>query len=259
MRGITVCVGYDDYLAITIKTNINILSELCVITSPEDKDTQNLARSYGASVFITDAFTRYGAKFNKGLAMEEGLDFFGRKDWMLILDADIILPDTIKTEDLKIGNLYGMYRRMLENPDWPYLYKELLPIGQDTEFPGYFQLFHADDPALSVRPWYDPTFTHAGGGDAYFQYHWPEQNRVRLIHDTVIHLGPRDTNWYGRVSKRLDDKPIEDAADKSKLLSSLRIFNGWVKSKRIVRNFKDRVTIPNFKSKFKWHRSNPEQ
>src|SRR5206468_1585641 len=62
---------------------------------------------------------------------------------------------------------------------------------------GFFQLANAEDPSLAnKRPWYEVTFAHAGGGDAYFMEHWSAANRAVLPFD-VLHLGPTDTHWFG--------------------------------------------------------------
>ena len=73
LRGITTCVGYSDILKITLVRNMRHMSECCVVTSPEDHATQEVARSVpGVILSITNAFTRIPpSRFNKGLALEE--------------------------------------------------------------------------------------------------------------------------------------------------------------------------------------------
>lgn len=265
-RGIVICVNYDDILRITLPWNLACLSECCVITSPSDERTasyvHSLSQGYAPGflkLFHTDAFTRYGARFNKGLAMEEGLDFFGREGWMLIWDADTAFPLDFALPDLEVGILYGAKRRMVEQAsretmacNW-----STLPLGRDIEFAGFFQLFHADDFVLRKRPWYDPTFIHAGGGDAFFQSLWGIRSKIRLDVE-CLHIGPRDQNWYGRVSKRLDGEPNEDVIRRRESMISMKRSNGWVKDGRKAIRVKDRVKIPGYTSTFIWHRSNPE-
>ena len=259
IRGIVTCVGYDDLLEITLRRNMQHFSECCVITSLDDSGTFDVASKVpGVKIFRTDAFTRHGAKFNKGLAMEEGLDFFGRRDWMLIWDADIVLPDVMNLSPIESGTLYGASRRIVSDPS---RYRSSMkfksfPLTVETEFAGFFQLFNASDPVLSVRPWYDVTFIHAGGGDSFFQTLWPSERKVRLPIE-VLHLGPRDTNWFGRVSSRVDGSKPDGAAESSKLMGYLKASQGWIKLKKVIR-LRDRISVPGFASKFLWFNSNPD-
>lgn len=177
------------------------MTECLVVTSPDDHETQDVACSVpGVSVFETDAFTRHGARFNKGLAFEEGFDRLGRHGWIVIFDSDILFPPEMQLAKLQPTKLYGCHRRILEDPskwsetlDW-----KTCPVWRDGGAPiGFFQLFHAGDPVLKNRRlWYEPTYPHAGGCDDFFMNHWHPDNRVILPSD-VLHLGKVDTNWWG--------------------------------------------------------------
>ena len=260
-RGIVICVGYDDLLEITLRKNMMHLSECCVVTSLDDERTVMVAESVpGVSVFRTDAFTRHGARFNKGLAMEEGLTFFGREEGpILIWDADIIFPDEMDLEDTHSGILYGASRRIIEDPQsyvdgFDY---SSLKVESESEFAGFFQLFFPDDPNLKASEyWYDPTFSHAGGGDSYFQSLWSISSRIRLP-VVCLHLGPRDTNWFGRVSKRVDGSLPDGWTERKLLMLKLRLSQGWSKIKKKIR-LRDRVKVPGYKSDFIWGMSNPD-
>jgi hypothetical protein len=215
IRGITICVEYDDILAVTLPLNLQHFTELVVVTSDKDEKTVALCKEFGDKVCVlqTDAFYRNGAKFNKGLAMEEGFDFLGRKGWTLIWDADIVFPSTMKLANIRQGHLYSPRRRILEDVSKfsPTLDWLSLPLRHDKEHYGYFQLFHASDPVLWDKPWYDPTWTHAGGSDAMFQEKWNKDLRLRPMFE-VLHLGPCDRNWFGRTTDRLDGETVEQAA-----------------------------------------------
>jgi hypothetical protein len=224
-RGLIVSVGFDDLLALTLPRAMRHLTQCLIVTSPDDHATQAVARSVpGARLFITDAFTRHGAPFNKGLAVEEALDDFGREGWLLIFDADVIIPDDADWSAAHPGHLHGARRVILENPaDWrPDLAWRHRPAWRDDPAIGYFQLFHADAPAVrDRRPWYDPTFAHAGGCDAHFRELWPRA-QTRILPFPVLHLGPVATNWYGRAAPRLDGAPLPDAA------RNLAMMNGHI-------------------------------
>jgi hypothetical protein len=56
------------------------------------------------------------------------------------------------------------------------------PIHRNTkEWAGYSQIFHADDPVLGQPPWYDISWSHAGGADSAFQHKWTEDKKIRPI------------------------------------------------------------------------------
>lgn len=254
LKAIVICVEYDDLLEISLPRNLRHFSELVVVTAPQDERTQQLVRGFpGVRCHVTDAFYRYGAKFNKGLAMEEGFDVLGRDGWILIWDADIVLPAEMTLPSLEPGNLYGVHRRMLHDAqqwrddlDWT-----RLPLEGDRIVAGYFQLFHADDPHLQSRPWYDVTYNHAGGGDAYFQHLWPEERKVWLPFE-VLHLGPRGRNWFGRATVRRDGSLPPQAFSRKLLMERYSEDRGWRVPRGRVRHHRrqpslsplERVHIP---------------
>lgn len=201
LRGFTVSIGYAEFLKITLPANILHFKECLVITSPDDHATQEVARSVpGVELFVTDAATRHGAMFNKGLCFEEAWDHWGRHGWFCIWDADIVLPEDLHRDWMKPEKLYGARRRILEDPskykpgmDW-----RKLPVHYFDGGPiGFLQLFNAEAPDIrDKRPWYDVSFPHAGGGDSYFMELFKPRNRSVLGID-CLHLGPPFSNWYG--------------------------------------------------------------
>ena len=217
MRAIIVCVEYWDYLSVCLPYNLHHFDDVLVVTSHLDVQTQEICRQLEIDTFVTDAFYRNGAMFNKWLALEEGLDHFGRHDWICILDADIAIPQSIEFPPLTIGNLYGPHRRMgdhlLPEDQWKSLRQWHL-----EEFSGYFQLFHASDPYLPQPPWHQTNWKHAGGADTFFQELWPVENRIRLPFE-VLHIGPNGVNWCGRTTK-LAGKTLEQAQQRKDALTN---------------------------------------
>lgn len=199
MNAITVCVNYSDLLKITLPRNRRHFNDYLIVTSHDDLETVRVAAKNNCSCFQTNAFYLHGAMFNKGLAMEQGFDVLGREGQICILDADIVLPQ-YATFDIEIGKLYSPYRFMLDKVEdyndeleWG-----RLPTRQDFEHCGYCTYFDTRDPHLS-KPWYGLNWSHAGGCDSEFQSKWPLVDRYRPEWK-VLHLGPTDTNWCGRVS-----------------------------------------------------------
>lgn len=209
MRAILVCVDYADLLEITLPYNRQHFEEVCVVTSFEDERTlQVCSRINGVRVFVTDAFYRDGAKFNKWLALELALDEFGRYGWLCLMDADVLWPKQVDFGQLQIGKLYTPRRRMMED----IVHSQIPPESswkvfpthpQEREFAGYTQLFHADDLVLGPAPWHETNWRHAGGADSFFQAKWKPENKIRPAFE-VLHLGPAGKNWCGRSTPYLD-------------------------------------------------------
>jgi hypothetical protein len=207
IRGITVSIGYGQLLRITLPLNMRHFHEAIVITSPEDRETQDVASSIpGVHLHVTDAATRHRARFNKGLCFEEAWDRFGRDGWWLIHDSDICFPDSLPLDGLNADKLYGARRRILADPSkWrPDLVWATCPVHLDGGPIGFFQLANGDGKSLKhKRPWYDVTFTHAGGGDAYFMDLFPPSHR-RVLPIDVLHLGRPDHHWFGTDQAGID-------------------------------------------------------
>lgn len=89
------------------------------------------------------------------------------------------------------------------------------PIHRNTkEWAGYSQIFHAEDPALGKPPWYDISWSHAGGADSAFQHKWTQDRKIRPNFE-VLHLGPAGVNWYGRATPYADGTIHPDADTRS--------------------------------------------
>jgi hypothetical protein len=213
MKSIVICVDFDDLLKITLPRNRQFFEKTLVVTSPKDRKTQEFCFFEGIDCFETDAFYRNGAAFNKGLAMEEGLDKLGRDDWIVIWDADTLFPFDMEFPELEIGKLYGPKRRICSDiqafnlsDNWD---KYPLNTTDVNEFPGFFQLFNAFDPVLHIRPWYSTNWKHAGGCDSDFQSLWRSQDKIKLPFE-VLHLGDHGQNWHGRATLRTDGSKPEN-------------------------------------------------
>lgn len=220
MRAILVSVDFADILALTLPYNRHHFDDVCVVTTSGDVATIRVAAANDAWCYCTDAFYKDGADFNKWLALEEGLDYFGRIGWTCIMDADILWPknatDLMRAPlawsslpaALQCGNLHTPLRRMWHRPsdtipsesDW----KKFPLHRQQHEFAGYTQIFHADDPVLSgLGHWHETDWRHCGGADSFFQAKWPQERKVRPPFE-VLHLGESGINWCGRATPYLD-------------------------------------------------------
>lgn len=233
VRALTVCVGYDDFLQLTLPRTIESVASLTVITSPADTLTQALCQKYPDKVrmHITDVFYKNGASFNKGAAIEETFGIMGRRGWFLVMDADILLPETMPDFARVPGRLYTPLRRIMSKVDGlmttPDVDPATLPLRKEHGHFGYFQLFSAADAAVGELPWYETDWVHAGGCDSVFEKRWLPRNKLRPPFE-VIHLGNPDENWYGRTRKRIDTGEVPpDAAVKLLQQEALHRKYGW--------------------------------
>ncbi len=213
MRAILVCVDYCDYLEVTLPYNWHHFSEIMVVTSPADLDTQSYCSKFdNVRCFVTDLFYESGANFNKWKALESGLDAFGRNGWLCIMDADVVWPREIPELLLSPGTLYTPVRRMMNDVQLPIPEESQwsqFPIHRNVnEFAGYSQIFHANDPVLGDAPWHETNWKHAGGADSFFQRKWKRKNKVRPNFE-VLHLGRAGLNWNGRATPFLDGTNCE--------------------------------------------------
>ncbi len=222
LRMITVCVEYADLLSLTLPYNKHHFKDILVVTSWKDKQTQQLCLELGVRVFETDLFYRDGARFNKWLALETALDFYGREGWIYLMDADVLWPQDLKGALDKItpGFLYTPRRRMfptiprnaLEIPN-EHIWNHYPLHRNDGEFAGYSQIFHASDPALGSAPWHELDWKHAGACDSWFQQKWKPQNKIRPNFE-VLHLGEAGVNWMGRSTPFADGTLPEGANER---------------------------------------------
>lgn len=239
IRAITVSVDYADILAMTLPSHRSFVESTMVVTTGRDERTIEVARQYGAQTHVTDAFYRREAKFNKFAALEEALDAMGREGWILIIDADIVIPVNRPAFTMKPGFLYTAHRRIKSDisdgvPEqrlWKNTYKRPM---KNEEFCGYFQLFHADDAVLGPAPWHETNWTWAGGADSYFHAKWPDTKKIRPPFE-VLHLGKIFKNWTGRVTPYADGSVDPQAAERAEI--SDRLFEsrkGKAKSNRYI-------------------------
>lgn len=240
IKSLVVCVDYDDFLRITLPRNARHFTRTMVVTSTGDYQTQRIAEDLGYEYYATDVFYARGAQFNKGAAMEEGLNRLGRDGWICTWDCDIVMPEDIGILGMSKECLYGPYRRILKNPrkfsddlDWSTLVSPTHP----TEWAGYFHLFHSSATSLRNPPWYSVDWTHAGGCDSDFQSKFPI-DKLRRTPFEVLHLGlegipERGTrvgrNWCGRVIPRIDTGQVHSDAGRresmvNKLLNHRKVY-----------------------------------
>lgn len=228
IEAVIVCKDYGDFLAHTLPENMELLDRVVVVTHPEDKETLALCERYSVDVIKTTIMHEGGDEFNKARAINLGLAHLRHSDWILHLDADILLPHRFRKmldhNALNKEVIYGAdrlnscnYDHWMEHKDkiepqfqWRYL------VTPPKEFPlgsrllhkeygycpiGYFQLWHS-----SMKRFYPIINGSAEHSDVLFAVQWPRDKRLLLPEFFVYHLesenGVFGQNWRGRKSKR---------------------------------------------------------
>jgi len=240
---IITCVDYPDFLKVTLPVAKKELDHVTVVTSPRDKATQLVCQDLGVDFLVTDKFTRNGAVFNKGAATNLGIQNIKYNDWIMCLDADILLPTGLKSKLFEkvsdTSTLYGFdrfditgydqYEKLLESGDldrlywwyeiqeWQNFVKLPYPVmprfqvrGINGDVPlGFLQLFHYNY-MIKSKIRYPELRTGAEWSDVEFALLWPMEQRQILDQAVVFHLSSEIANlghnWWGRKTKPFKPK-----------------------------------------------------
>jgi hypothetical protein len=219
---IIVCVEYQDFLSVTLPHNRPLLGRMLVVTDPEDERTISVAEENGVDVLTTKVFFEHNALFNKWAAVNQGFSYLSVSGWCLVLDADLLLPQSSVPWKVNAGKLYKARRTQVV--DWK---KKIEPeknwkrYKKIRETPGgYFHLFHSSDPAVRKIPYLN-CWRWCGTGDHEFESHWPEASKVLMPFD-VLHLGTPEVNWCGRSEVFCDGSMHSKATERRLMAQSLR-------------------------------------
>jgi hypothetical protein len=248
---VTVSVGYADFLAATLAENLPHIDHMVVITSPDDKDTQKVCRKHSIQYIMTEDHKRHGTPnsevfggrmFNKGRLIRRGFDQLSAKDWVLHLDADVVLPRQfrrlLELAHLDPEYIYGADRQDVKGFDrWNRLKSTVGPWNNHCNETahwfhpdfrmgsrwvssihgyvpiGFFQLFHGTaliDGGYHVRN-YPIHHGNACRSDVQFAVQWDRRQRQVVPELVVLHLMSDDAqmgiNWEGRKSSKFEARP----------------------------------------------------
>jgi hypothetical protein len=230
LEAVIVCDEYGDFLKETIPHTLRNVNDLVVVTAEDDKETQALCAKLDCRFVV--GWNHKRSEFDKAKAINHGLAHLRCNDWLLHMDADIVLPDVFAdwfTTNLTLNpdNIYGVDRfdcrsadawDRLRNSDylhtrrqWRYMiqpppgckpctrvahgdYEGWVPVG-------FFQLWHS-----KVRTRY--SWKPGAGGEHTDLLHgtsWKPENRILIPDFYAIHLSTgmkMGENWRGRKSPR---------------------------------------------------------
>lgn len=240
---VIVSVSYNDFLLVSLEKNSKIFENITVVTSSSDFLCQKICRKFGVKCVVTDTMYEDGAVFNKGKAINAGIDSISDPDYILLLDADVLVMNRIDLHSLDDEFLYTSDRYIV--PDYDSYQKYISgDLDKDNAFVlnidqglGFFQLFNA-------RIGYPESSYDASLCDIIFRDSFDKR---KGIDNTILHLG-KDSNWKGRKSKSFLDfedfysllekksdfkictfyyNPKKDLARKENFLKFLHQFEGY--------------------------------
>lgn len=194
---VIVSVNYNDFLILSLENNVKIFDHITVVTSSHDFMCKRICDKFGVNCIMTDVMYEDGAVFNKGKAINKGISSISDPDFILLLDADIIVANKIDLKYLEGGVLYTSDRYVI--PDYEH-YKKYAKLEIDRNGflndpdrgLGFFQLFD-----FSEGIEYPESSDDASLSDLLFRDRF---QRRESIYNEVLHLG-MDSNWRGRRSK----------------------------------------------------------
>lgn len=213
-----VCVNYSDFLKITLPYNKHNFDKIHVITTTNDVDTQRICKKYDVNVVITDKLYENGDSFNKGKAINDGIKSLKYQDWILITDADMIMPTNLRPKlesmNLNINCAYGTGRMICRDKiQWnDYLRNKNVSNNWKKQTRrinigvGFFQLVNFNSETLCEKDgnWYSTKWGHCGRSDRRFWRLFPTENRKSIKDIITIHLGDDNmgANWEGRTTPK---------------------------------------------------------
>jgi hypothetical protein len=229
IEAVICCVEYSDLLAAGLPHNLPHFDDLVVVTAPGDSHTRRLCKQWSIRYLETNVWWRDGSRFNKALGINHGLNHLTRSDWLLHLDADIVLPPRFRhmlaNAELDKGSIHGAdrvncpsweaWQDFLARPEiqyeWQYLVKPPRgwPLGARIAhgdyggyaIPGFLQLWNVHSGITRY-----PTVPKgsAESSDILHSFQWDRPRRVLLPEVIAVHLesgrAKMGANWHGRTT-----------------------------------------------------------
>lgn len=223
---IIVCVNYSDVLRLTLPQNKKIFENITVVTHVNDKKTIELCKVNNIRcVKDSDCVDE---KLNKSMAINTGIQSIKDPDYLLLLDADIIVEDKIDVYRLKDDTIYTSGRYIIPSindyDDHLYNSKDLKQISkkEDDRGLGFFQLFN----------YKEKTEYPESNFDRYSKHEWVDIifkksfKKIKNIGFDVIHLGVEGSPWLNVENKvkRITEIESKRKSNKKPKLAVLTTF-----------------------------------
>jgi glycosyltransferase involved in cell wall biosynthesis len=223
---VIVCDKYHDFLRHTLPLNKHLFDKIVIVTSYEDKATQRVCEYNHVQCIRTDVLESRKGIFKKGYAINVGLDALTKKDWVVHMDADILLPPQtriiLERANLDRHMIYGIDRfnvkgfkayqdfceeLPLQHEADAYIHLKALPMAtrvMSVDGGGYVPLGYWQKfcPSVSGISKYPEGHTNAGREDMLFGKLWPRAKRGMIPEIVGYHLESENagfgSNWDGR-------------------------------------------------------------
>ena len=220
-------VDYNDFLILSLENNTKYFENITVVTSNDDITCQNICKSYGVKCITTDVFYEDDFVFNKGRAINIGIESIVNPEFILLLDADIIVTNKFDLSNLELDTLYTSDRWICYNhfqyEKWEKGETSVnnLPKYERDNGYGFFQLFNFNN-SLDVK-WYPSELENSSHPDLKFSSYFPKKQTIDV---DIIHLGDVKKNWNGRKSEKFitDNLFTEILNNKNPLESDLSVY-----------------------------------
>jgi hypothetical protein len=250
IEAVVVCIGYSDFLKVTLPNNKSLFNRMVVVTDTKDLATFQVCQFYNVPCIQTDAFYTDGPVANKALGINEGLKKLDKDGWVVQLDADIWLPPLTKEllDRLSLDKdcIYGIDRLMCNSykawqefihqsihkpiyDGWVYMHMHHFPIGQrvvqykgDGYWPiGFFQMWNPIGSGVITYPREHAAYDRT---DVLHLKQFPAGKRKFIPEIVCIHLASEEPfmgqNWGGRKSKSFGPEMKESMV--KRLLKGIR-------------------------------------
>jgi hypothetical protein len=178
LEGITCSVGCSEYLNDWLTHNRKHFHSVIVATDKNDLDSQSVAKSFGVNLLVTDAFYLNGNKFDRGTVYDMALRHLKYKDFVALIDCDIVLrPDFssfLGKEGLRQDIFYGCDRLNIEDKAEKEKFRNGRPFrsvlaSQEEWGFGYFQMFNMNNKHIHGKAHLYPSAKDANFSDYLFR------------------------------------------------------------------------------------------
>ena len=219
---VIVSINYNEYLEKSLKHNHKFFDNIIVVTHKDDKECMDLCFEYDNIKVVLSSDIVKDGKINKSIGINAGIESIDDPDWILVMDADIILNKKIDINGLNKNYLYGTGRYLCEDMDnySKWMNHEILLDGvgkfESNRHIGYFQLFNYK----KVQKYPESSYGR------YSKSEWADVKMKQFFNDNqretlrlgAIHLGKTMKEW--EVIK------FKNGKEKSNLKFHFLI-NGW--------------------------------
>lgn len=205
---IIVCVNYSHVLKHTLEYNLKVFKNITVITHPEDRLTIHICNIMGVNI-VKDVEC-VNVKLDKSKAINKGIQYLENPDFILVLDADIIVENEIDLDKLDKGSIYtsGRYvlndifdyeKKLYENKDL-----KKISVLEKNRGLGFFQLFN-----YSQKQKYPDSKSGRYSDNEWVDLIFKKSFiKIKYIGFDVMHIGKPNKIWEDIKYGNKDNKKV---------------------------------------------------